>query len=187
VQAWSKPLPPAAEVEGVTIVFHDITDVQRDQRALRKTLLEQQAILENAAVGILFSKDGVILECNIRCAEMLGYSRDELEGASSVMVYPSEADFIKLGRRPGRCCRAGQSYTTEIQVRRKDGSLFWARLLAAPSIRCTPPTAPCGSWRTSTSTGWTRKTAPHAAGAEGDSRQRLGRHPVHQGAGDVEL
>ena len=128
VQAWSKPLPPAAEVEGVTIVFHDITDVQRDQRALRKTLLEQQAILENAAVGILFSKDGVILECNIRCAEMLGYSRHELEGASSVIVYPSEAEFIKLGQEAGPLLSQGQSYTTEIQVRRKDGSLFWARL-----------------------------------------------------------
>jgi diguanylate cyclase (GGDEF)-like protein/PAS domain S-box-containing protein len=128
VQAWSKPLPPAAGVEGVTIVFHDITDVQRDQRALRKTLLEQQAILENAAVGILFSKEGVILECNIRCAEMLGYSRHELEGASSVIVYPSEAEFIRLGQEAGPLLSQGQSYTTEIQVRRKDGSLFWARL-----------------------------------------------------------
>ncbi|MYM25951.1 EAL domain-containing protein [Duganella sp. FT135W] len=128
VQAWSKPLPPTAEIDGVTIVFHDITEVQRDQRALRKTLLEQQAILENAAVGILFSKDGVIIECNIRCAEMLGYSRHELEGAPSVIVYPSEAEFIKLGQEAGPQLSQGLSYTTEMQVRRKDGSLFWARL-----------------------------------------------------------
>ncbi|WP_371866357.1 bifunctional diguanylate cyclase/phosphodiesterase [Duganella radicis] len=128
VQAWSKPLPPSADIDGLTIVFHDITEAQRDQRALRKTLLEQRAILENAAVGILFSKDGVILECNIRCAEMLGYSRHELEGASSVIVYPSEADFIKLGQEAGPKLAQGLSHTAEIQVRRKDGSLFWARL-----------------------------------------------------------
>jgi diguanylate cyclase (GGDEF)-like protein/PAS domain S-box-containing protein len=128
VQAWAKPLPPSADVDGYTIVFHDITEVQRDQRALRKTLLEQQAILENAAVGILFSKDGVIVECNIRCAEMLGYSRHELEGAASVIVYPSEEAFIKLGQEAGPPLSQGQSYTAEIQVRRKDGSLFWARL-----------------------------------------------------------
>jgi hypothetical protein len=176
----------AAEVEGVTIVFHDITEVQRDQRALRKTLLEQQAILENAAVGILFSKDGVILECNIRCAEMLGYSRDELEGASSDRL-SERSGLHQAGQEAGPLLSQGQSYTTESRCAARMARCSGRACLAAPSIRCTPPTAPCGSWRTSTSTGWTRKTAPHAAGAEGDSRQRLGRHPVHQGAGDVEL
>jgi diguanylate cyclase (GGDEF)-like protein/PAS domain S-box-containing protein len=122
VQAWAKPW-----ADGVTLVFHNITEVQRDQRALRKTLLEQQAILENAAVGILFSKDGVIQECNIRCAEMLGYSRDELEGAASVIVYPSEAAFIALGQDAGPLLSQGRAFQTEVQLRRKDGTLFWAR------------------------------------------------------------
>jgi diguanylate cyclase (GGDEF)-like protein/PAS domain S-box-containing protein len=130
VQAWVKPLPAGGMTEGVTIVFHDTTEVQRDQRALRKTLLEQQAILENAAVGILFTKDGVIQECNIRCAEMMGYSRQELEGAPSVIFYPSEADFIKLGREAGPPLSQGLSFMTEVQLRRKDGSLFWARAFA---------------------------------------------------------
>ena len=130
VQAWVKPLPAGGMTEGLTIVFHDITEVQRDQRALRKTLLEQQAILENAAVGILFTKDGVIQECNIRCAEMMGYSRHELEGAPSVIFYPSEEDFIQLGREAGPPLSQGQSFMTEVRLRRKDGSLFWARAFA---------------------------------------------------------
>jgi diguanylate cyclase (GGDEF)-like protein/PAS domain S-box-containing protein len=124
VQAWSKPLPDG----GVTVVFHDITEVQRDQRALRKTLLEQQAILENAAVGILFSKEGLIQECNIRCAEMLGYSRQELEGTQTLIAYPDEAAYLKLGQDAGPLLAQGQSFTAEIQLRRKDGALFWARL-----------------------------------------------------------
>ncbi|USX25466.1 EAL domain-containing protein [Oxalobacteraceae bacterium OTU3CINTB1] len=128
VQAWTKPLPAGAETDGGTIVFHDISDVQRSQRALRKTLLEQQAILENAAVGILFGKDGRIAECNIRCAEMLGYSREELEGAPSVIVYPSEQDFLELGREAGPPLAQGLPFKTELVLRRKDGSTFWARL-----------------------------------------------------------
>ena len=128
VQAWAKPLPAGAESDGGTIVFHDISDVQRSQRALRKTLLEQQAILENAAVGILFGKDGRIVECNIRCAEMLGYSREELEGAPSGILYPSEADFLKLGREAGPPLAQGLPFKTELVLRRKDGSTFWARL-----------------------------------------------------------
>jgi diguanylate cyclase (GGDEF)-like protein/PAS domain S-box-containing protein len=128
VQACVKALPAGAAADGATIVFHDITEVQRDQRALRKTLLEQQAILENAAVGILFTKDGVIQECNIRCAEMLGYSRQELEGAASTVAYPSEADFIKLGREAGPPLSRGLAFMSEVRLRRKDGSLFWARV-----------------------------------------------------------
>src|SRR5476649_1142551 len=123
VQAKAKALPAGAL--GGTIVFHDISAVERDQRALRKTLLEQQAILENAAVGILFTRDGVIQECNIRCAEMLGYSRQELEGVASVTVYPSEADFIDLGRKASPPLSQGLSFMQEAQMRRKDGSLFW--------------------------------------------------------------
>jgi len=124
VQAKAKALPAG----GGTIVFHDISAVERDQRSLRKTLLEQQAILENAAVGILFSKDGIIQECNIRCAEMLGYSRQELEGVASVIVYPSEADFVDMGRKAGPPLSQGLSFMQEAQLRRKDGSLFWARV-----------------------------------------------------------
>jgi diguanylate cyclase (GGDEF)-like protein/PAS domain S-box-containing protein len=128
VQAWVKPLPAAAPMQGLTLVFHDITDVQRDQRSLRKTLLQQQAILENAAVGILFTKDGVIQECNIRCAEMMGYSRQDLEGAPSTIAYPSEAAFIQMGREAGPLLSQGRAFMTEVQLRRKDGSLFWARV-----------------------------------------------------------
>ena len=128
VQVLVKPLPAGAGQDGATIVFHDITSVQRDQRALRKTLLEQQAILENAAVGILFSKEGRIQECNIRCAEMLGYLRHELEGALTRIVYESEEDFNQLWRDAGLALSQGQSFKTEAQLMRKDGTQFWARL-----------------------------------------------------------
>ena len=128
VQVWAKPLPAGAAVEGATIVFNDISSVHRDQRALRKTLLEQQAILENAAVGILFSKEGRIQECNIRCAEMLGYARHELEGAVGVIIHPSEQACKEVDGEAGPLLSRGQSYTGEAQLKRKDGALLWCRL-----------------------------------------------------------
>ncbi|HAT29684.1 MAG TPA: GGDEF domain-containing protein [Janthinobacterium sp.] len=128
VQVWAKPLPSAACLSGATMVFNDVSAYQRDQAAMRKTLLEQQAILENAAVGILFSAAGVIRECNIRAAEMLGYARAELEGRPGVTVYPSEAAYAELGRDAGPPLSKGLSFRTELELRRKDGTLFWARL-----------------------------------------------------------
>ena len=128
VQLWVKPLPLSAAMDGATIVFNDISSVHRDHRALRKTLLEQQAILENAAVGILFSKEARIQECNIRCAEMLGYARHELEGADSVVIHQSGQHFDELAAECLAPLAAGQSYTAEVQLRRKDGTLLWCRL-----------------------------------------------------------
>ncbi|MFM9434581.1 diguanylate cyclase (GGDEF)-like protein/PAS domain S-box-containing protein [Janthinobacterium sp. CG_23.3] len=128
VQVWAKPLPASAGLRGATVLFNDVSVHQRDQMALRKTLLEQRAILENAAVGILFSRLGVIQECNIRAAEMFGYGRDELEGRDGVVVYPSRQDYVALGRLAGPPLSKGQSFSTELELRRKDGSLFWSRL-----------------------------------------------------------
>ncbi len=128
VQASSKAFPVTVPMRGATIVFHDITELERDQRALRKTLLEQQAILENAAVGIMFTKDAIIQECNIRCAEMLGFSRQELEGGDTRQVFPSDAEFVALGRAASPPLAQGLSFKREAQLQRKDGSCFWARL-----------------------------------------------------------
>ncbi|WP_308922470.1 EAL domain-containing protein [Janthinobacterium sp. J1-1] len=130
VQVWARPLLPVdgAGLAGATLVFADISVQQRDQQALRKSLLEQQAILESAAVGILFSRDGVIEECNSRAAEMLGYARHQLTGMAGVALYRSQEDYEALGREAGPLLSIGRSFSTELQLRRLDGSLFWSRL-----------------------------------------------------------
>jgi len=128
VQARLKPLPPGVLPGGAMVVFHDIGVFQRDQRALRKALLEQQAILENAAVGIIFGKAGHILECNIRAAEMFGYARHELEGESGNILYPSDEARIELIEASRPLMEQGISFRTETQLRRNGGELFWARV-----------------------------------------------------------
>jgi diguanylate cyclase (GGDEF)-like protein/PAS domain S-box-containing protein len=128
VQVVAKPLPASAGMAGITLVFNDIRAYQRDQDALRKTLLEQQAILENAAVGIIFSKSRVIRECNIRAAEMLGYASHELAHRSAMTIFPSEQSYVELGENAAPPLAAGKSYSTELQLKAKDGSLVWCRL-----------------------------------------------------------
>ncbi len=115
------------EQRGATVLLHDISAVQRDQRALRKALVEQQAILENAAVGIIFSKLDFIHECNLRAAEMFGYQRHELEGAPSVLLYPDPAEFRARRERWVPVLAQGQSVTLDVQMKRRDGQLFWTR------------------------------------------------------------
>ena len=116
-----------ADCGGYTLGFHDISGAQRDQRALRKAMLEQQAVLENAAVGILLLKGGVIVESNVRAAEMFGYERHEMEGAPSIIVYSSPEDGERLRAEIRPILMQGRAHTVEAQLRRRDGSLFWCR------------------------------------------------------------
>ncbi|QGZ41837.1 PAS domain S-box-containing protein/diguanylate cyclase (GGDEF)-like protein [Pseudoduganella flava] len=127
VQVTVKPLPPAYGAGGATVLFHDISTVERDQRALRKALLEQQAILDNAAVGIIFSKNDHIQECNMRAAEMFGYDRAAMEGRPSVMLYPDAEHFDDLRAQWMPVLGQGRSVTLETPMKRGDGTLFWCR------------------------------------------------------------
>ncbi|WP_395406787.1 PAS domain-containing protein [Pseudoduganella sp. UC29_106] len=178
----------AVEEGGFTIVFHDISNAQRDQRALRKAMLEQQAILENAAVGIILSKGGVIVECNMRAAEMFGYARDEMEGAPSIIVYSSPEEGERLRAEGRQVLRQGRAHSVELQLRRRDGSLFWCRTHG----RALDPTD------TREGTVWIVEDIHEQRAASEATRQllleqkshpgqRLGRHPVHQERHDVEL
>jgi diguanylate cyclase (GGDEF)-like protein/PAS domain S-box-containing protein len=128
VQVRAKPLPANAGAPGATLVFTDVRGFQRDQDALRTTLLEQQAILENASVGIMMSRSQVLIECNIRAAEILGYQPAELVGMPGLTIYPSQDAYEALGREAAPLLSVGKSYTTEMQLRRKDGSLIWCRV-----------------------------------------------------------
>jgi len=97
---------------------------------MRKILLEQQAILDNATVGILFSRDRTVAACNALCAAIFGYLPEEMVGLPGRELYPSAEAYAELGRTAGPTLSGGQRFQAEIQYRRKDGSLFWSRVSA---------------------------------------------------------
>jgi len=97
---------------------------------LRKILLEQQAILDNATVGILFSRNRAVAACNALCAEMFGYGPGEMVGLSGQELYPSLQAYDELSHVAGPTLAAGQPYHAEIEYRRKDGTVFWSRVSA---------------------------------------------------------
>ena len=70
---------------------------------LRATPEEMTAILENAAVGILFTSERTIRVCNARAAQIFGFaSPDELIGKGSLQIYPDVESYERLGREAGR-------------------------------------------------------------------------------------
>ncbi|MGA0609511.1 ATP-binding protein [Caldimonas sp. KR1-144] len=96
---------------------------------LRATPEEMNAILENAAVGILFTSDRGIRLCNARAAEIFGFSSpDELVGQTALVVYPDRESFERLGREAAAKLDAGLPFDADWQMRKRDGSTLWCHL-----------------------------------------------------------
>ena len=96
---------------------------------LQRTLREQQVLLDSAGAGIVFIRQRRVVRCNLRYAEIFGYHLPEqLVGHNSERFHPDRDAFRDLGRAAYATLSDGKSYRTERNMRRRDGSLFWARL-----------------------------------------------------------
>lgn len=94
-----------------------------------RTSQEQQVIFDHAGVGISMLRHRRIERCNQRFAEIYGYSNpEELIGQGSRQFYEQEATYQALGEAAYATLSLGQSYTTRLQMRRRDGRLFWCEL-----------------------------------------------------------
>ncbi|MBR9830403.1 MAG: PAS domain-containing protein, partial [Oceanospirillales bacterium] len=94
--------------------------------AAQLLLNEQQVILDNAGVGISFIRDRLIQRCNQQFATIYGFaSAEEMVGSSSKCLYQNEDDFRQLGANAYPCLIRGERYTAEIQMIRRNGTLFW--------------------------------------------------------------
>ncbi len=98
----------------------------------QQTLLEYRAILENASVGILFSRDGKVLHCNPKFNEIFGYAEGELINQSGRVFYGSDEDYIRIGQLIGPALTRGEPVSMEYTLRRKDGSPMVCQLRAKP-------------------------------------------------------
>ena len=120
-------VPIEWEGRAATLNFlSDITERERLQENLRQTLIEREAILQSSVVGIVFTKDRVIRWINRTLEQqMLGYGEGELVGQGTAACYTSDEDYSELGRRAYQEIAEGRTWSCEMRMRRRDGSLFW--------------------------------------------------------------
>ena len=97
---------------------------------LRRTALEYEAILQNAWVGILFTRGRRVLHCNTRFAGMFGYSPSDLAGQEGALLFPSRESYDDLGAIAAPRLASGETVDVEWRMRRQGGDEFWCRLLA---------------------------------------------------------
>jgi diguanylate cyclase (GGDEF)-like protein/PAS domain S-box-containing protein len=90
---------------------------------------ELSAIFENASIGIIFTRERMIVRCNRRAAEIFGYDAvEELVGKLGIVIYPDEKSYARLGREAGPLLGSGRSFHSDWLLSKRDGSSVWCDL-----------------------------------------------------------
>ncbi|TPL88909.1 PAS domain S-box protein [Mesorhizobium sp. B2-3-14] len=96
--------------------------------AIETTEARYRWAFERAALGFATANDrGELLQVNMCMCSMSGYAQEELVGQHiETLVHPDERDlFARLGRA---LSAEAPSFGLEMRLRRKDGTVFWARV-----------------------------------------------------------
>jgi diguanylate cyclase (GGDEF)-like protein/PAS domain S-box-containing protein len=110
--------------------YDDVTLEREAEARVQRALAEQELILANANVGIAFARQRLLQRCNPRFAQMFGYDAAELIGKGSTMLFESAEEYESTVASMYARLSTGEAYVIERQLRRKDGSLFWCKLVA---------------------------------------------------------
>jgi len=113
-------------------LFHDISKRIRAEEALKESERKMKSIFQAASIGIGVVSNRVIQEANERFCEIIGYSKDELIGQSSRIVYLTDEDYEYVGSEKYR--KIGRSGTGVVETcfKRKNGEIINVLLSSTP-------------------------------------------------------
>ena len=125
---------------GIVSMFADVTELRRAQDAYGQVVAEEKLVLDTLPVGVAFMVERVIVRCNRRLEQMLGYGPGELNGKSSRVLYPNDEVWRSAGEGYS-LLRGGAVHEGEMKLQRKDGTVLYTQVVA----RATEPDAPQAS------------------------------------------
>ena len=103
--------------------------LDRMRGRLKESFAEQQAILNNVQVGVIFARERVIELANRHAELIFGYGPGEMTGQRSRILYVSEEQFVEIGVRAYQAIATQNGgFEEELQLKRRDGTTFWALL-----------------------------------------------------------
>ena len=108
--------------------------LEAQQKILQAAHQEQSTIFDSVTVGISLLKDRMIIRCNRKLEELFGFDSGELVGQSTRVWYPDGEVYAAFGAKAYARIAQGQVYQEELELVRKDGSRFWARLTGSPFL-----------------------------------------------------
>ena len=122
VRLRGRAVDPRMREAGTIWIVEDVT-------GSRQAMNEVQAIMSNASVGIMFTRDRVIRRCNPAFTAMFGYTEAEAAGRTTRLLYPDQEAFLDMGERAYPPLAAGRSFRAATTMVRKDGAPIWVQLI----------------------------------------------------------
>lgn len=104
-------------------------DIRRLAEAqLQKLAQEQETILNTVNLGINFLQNRVVQWSNRAHDQIFGYAAGEALGVRTEDWYVDRNDYERVGREGYAQLATGAAYETDVQMKRKNGEVFWARI-----------------------------------------------------------
>jgi len=128
---WAEISLATMTLQGKTVLFscwRDISKRKAIENKVTQLVDEQNIILENAGVGIVFAQHRMVKWVNRAFCTMFDYNAEKLVDACTSMFYPSREDFEQFGKEAYPVLAHGESIVKDQQMRRRDGSIFTARI-----------------------------------------------------------
>ena len=91
---------------------------------------EFKGIMDNASVGIAFTRDRKFFKYNPSFGRMFGFAGDSVVGQPGRIIYCSDEDYAEIGRLAGQTLPKNLPLEHNLFLRRRDGTRFWCNLKA---------------------------------------------------------
>jgi PAS domain S-box-containing protein len=110
--------------------------------------VDYQLAFDLAPVGLVLSRNRAIVDCNQHLCEMFGATREQLTGQSFLILYPSVAEYERIGARMIPILNTKGLYSDDRIMKRVDGhnkgETFWCHVTGRALNRSAPHEA--GIW-----------------------------------------
>ncbi|MEK9953164.1 MAG: PAS and helix-turn-helix domain-containing protein [Curvibacter sp.] len=107
--------------------------------------IDYRLAFEYAPIGMVLSRDRIMMDCNRQLCEMFGTTREALVGQSFQVLYPSAEEFERIGARIVPIMNRQGSYADDRIMKRVDGrfkgEVFWCHVTG----RALDPDQPLGA------------------------------------------
>lgn len=113
-------------------IVHDVSENRRAIAALQKSKDKLKSIFRASPIGIGLVVDRHFVEVNKRFCNITGYSKDELLGSSSRMLYANEKIYQWVGKEKYDQIRQTGTGTVDTQFQTKDGKIVDVLLSSTP-------------------------------------------------------
>jgi diguanylate cyclase len=107
---------------------HVMLQRQQREQETQAVLRQLEAVLDNAEVGIAFSRSGKFELVSRNLCRMFQQDKSQMTGQSTRLIYPSEAAYVALGERARPSFLLSGTFEGEVELVRRSGETFWAHM-----------------------------------------------------------